>query len=169
MPTLNQWSVDKKFERAGAAAKPITGRWNSSVGPLIKTRSSRTRILGVGRCSYFKGTDPLDPMNLEKHSAVRKAPKDPLGWKRYRLARFAAGSRLRWFFGNFAKWTPKDRCSNLFKRYIVVYSQEYTRQIFEESMCGKSYQMNFTNFRNVDRKYVSQRLWKYKLKSSIVR
>lgn len=52
----------------------------------------------MGRCSYFKGTDPLDPMNLEKHSAVRKAPKDPLGRKRYRLARFAAGSRLRWSF-----------------------------------------------------------------------
>lgn len=62
----------------------------------------------MGRCSYFKGTDPLDPTNLEKHSAVGKAPKDPLGWKRYRLARFAAGSRFRVgiameFFGNFAK------------------------------------------------------------------
>lgn len=62
----------------------------------------------MGRCSYFKGTDSLDPTNLEKHSAVRKAPKDPLGWKRYRLARFAAGSRFRVeiaveFFGNFAK------------------------------------------------------------------
>lgn len=62
----------------------------------------------MGRCSYFKGTDPLDPTNLEKHSAVRKAPKDPLGWKRYRLARFAAGSRFRVeiameFFGNFTK------------------------------------------------------------------
>lgn len=35
-------------------------------------------------------------------------------------------------------------------------------------MRGKSYHMNFTDFLDVDRKYVSQGLWKCKLKRSIV-
>lgn len=101
MPTLNQWSVDKKFERPGwlLLQRLLRHNWPTlELGererrkavrdPLIKTPSSRIPEVG---CSYFKRTD--HSILRTWRSTRRKKGTDVLLDRKStpRLAPFAAG------------------------------------------------------------------------------